>query len=323
MKALRKLSQGPGHVAVVDLPDPLPGDGQVLIRVAKGGICGTDLHIFHGLFSKVRPPVTLGHEISGTVEALGTGVTGWRPGDRVTVESEAFSCGKCRLCTSGLSNLCPHRRALGYGVDGGFASFLAVRQAALHRLPEGVTFNDGALCEPLTVAVHAVLERATIEKDAWILVTGPGAIGLLVMQVAHTEGARVIVTGTEKDQMRLDLAKQLGAEAVIRVQEENLQDRLFELTAGVGVQTAFECSGAGGAMNSCLDSVASRGEIVQVGLFGSPVAADMDLLATKEIDLKGSFVHNHGTWKRAMGLLKEKKIDLSPMVSGEYPIERW
>ncbi|NQU04006.1 MAG: zinc-binding dehydrogenase [Syntrophaceae bacterium] len=323
MKALRKLSGGSGNVAVVETPVPVPEEDQVLIRVERAGICGTDLHIFHGLFSKVKPPVTLGHEISGTVEALGCDVTGWRSGDKVTVESEAYSCGKCQLCESGFSSLCPDRLALGYGVDGGFASFLAVRKTALHRLPEGATFQEGALCEPLTVAVHAVLERSNLEKGSWTLVTGPGPIGLLVDQVARHKGAKVIMTGTDKDQKRLQVARSLGVDAVINVDRDDLQKEVMELTSGQGVETAFECSGVGAAINDCLACVKRRGEIIQVGLSGRFVEMDVDQVAMKEITLKGAFVHNHESWIKAIALLAEGAIDLNSLVSGEYPITEW
>lgn len=140
MKALRKLSDGPGNVEVVDVPRPIPSRLEVLISVERAGICGTDLHILHGRFPKVRPPVTLGHEFAGVVAEVGPGVDDWRLGERVCVESEAFSCGQGQYCQSGLTNLCPESLVYGYSKDGGFASFVIVRHNALHRLPGFVSF---------------------------------------------------------------------------------------------------------------------------------------------------------------------------------------
>lgn len=305
------------------MPDPVPGEGQVLINVKRAGICGTDLHIYHGLFSKVRPPVTLGHEISGSVVAVGPGVSGWNPGDPVTVESEAFSCGKCQLCTSGFTNLCPDRLALGYGVDGGFATYLVARHTALHRLPEGISFLEGALCEPLAVAVHAVMERVDLQKGSWALITGPGPIGLLVLEVAHLAGGRIIIAGTRKDQVRLQIAADLGADAVIQVDRTDLGAQVETLTEGRGVSTAFECSGSGKALADCVECTARRGAIVQVGLFGGKVEADLDGIAMKEIELKGAFTHNHQTWNKAIALLASKAIDLRVLISGEFSIFDW
>ena len=293
------------------------------IRVACAGICGTDLHIFHGDFAKVRPPVTLGHEVAGTVDAVGDGVTTWRPGDRVTVESEAHTCGRCQLCKSGRANLCADRLALGYGVDGGFADALVVRQSALHRLPDGVSFQEGALCEPLTVAVHAVSERSRLESGDWVLITGPGPIGLLVLQVVIAAGGHVIVTGTARDAGRLQLAETLGAEVTVRIDEQDLQSRVAQITQGQGVASAFECSGVGAAISDCLTCVRSGGEIVQVGLYGRPVSVDMDQVAMREIVLKGAFVHTNETWKKAIALMAAKAVDLSALVSGRFAIHAW
>lgn len=323
MKALRKTAGGAGNVAVVDVPEPVPGPGQVRIRVAFGGICGTDLHIFHGRFAKVRPPVTLGHELSGTVDAVGEGVTEWQPGDRVTVESEAATCGRCPYCLSGRTNLCPERLALGYGVDGGFADALVVRESALHRLPESVSFQAGALSEPLAVAVHAVRECGRIDPDGWALVTGPGPIGLLVLMVARAAGGRVIVTGTARDGERLDFALKLGAEAVVRVDSEDLPARLTAITGDPAVSIAFECSGTGPGVNDCLTALRSGGRIVQVGLCGGPVSMDLDRITLKEIALKGAFVHTRATWEKAVDLMASGAVDPGALISGEFSIHEW
>ena len=323
MKALRKLQSGPGQVAVVEIPDPLPGPGQVRVRVVRGGICGTDLHILHGLFAKVRPPVTLGHELAGTIDALGPGTEGWRIGERVTVESEASICGQCRWCRAGRTNLCPQRLALGYGVDGGFATFVCTRATALHRLPDTVDFEAGALTEPLAVAVHAVREQAGVQPGDRVLVTGPGPIGLLVLQVARAVGARVAISGTGKDANRLLLAEQLGAEAVIRVDDRDPGEVLAEWTGGEGVATAFECSGVAAAACACLAAVRRGGEVVQVGLYGQPVALDIDSLALREVRLQGAFVHTRATWEKALAMMAAGTVDLRALVSGVYPLDQW
>ncbi len=323
MKALRKLSDGPGNIEVADVPRPKPGRLEVLISVERAGICGTDLHILHARFPKVRPPVTLGHEFAGVVTEVGPGVDDWRLGDRVCVESEAFSCGQCQYCRSGLTNLCPERLAYGYSKDGGFASFISVRQTALHRLPDSVSFQEGALCEPLSVAVHAVMECAEIKNKDIVLVTGPGPIGLLILQVARAMGARLVISGTEKDQKRFDTAVHIGADHIIRVDKSNLIDLVMDLTDGRGVDTAFECSGAAAALNDCLLCVKRQGQVIQVGLFGSPVETVMDQVAIKEITMRGAFAHNHETWNKAIDLLAKNKVKLKPLISGEFALTEW
>lgn len=323
MKALRNLEYGSKKVDLVDVPNPIPGPGEVTIKVERAGICGTDLHILHGQFAKARPPVTLGHEFAGLVAEVGPGVDNWRPGERVCLESEASSCGRCQYCKSGLTNLCPDRLAYGYSMDGGFASFVSVKHTALHRLADHISFQEGALCEPLAVAVHAVMECAQINADELVLVTGPGPIGLVVLQVAKSQGARIIITGTEKDEKRLAAAARIGADHVIRVDQNNLLALTMELSEGLGVDAVFECSGAAAAINDCLSSIKRRGCMVQVGLYGRLVETAMDQLAMKEVTLRGAFAHNHETWKKAIDLLARKKVDLKALVSGEFALNDW
>lgn len=323
MKALRKLAPGPGNVEVVETQEPRPGRGEVLIKVGMAGVCGTDLHIFHGLFPKVRPPVTLGHEFCGEVLELGSGVEGWRPGDRVTVESAAGFCGSCLHCQEGQTQRCEHRLAFGYGRDGGFAPLVAVRADGLHRLPEGISFQEGALCEPLACATHAVLERSSLSKGQVALVAGPGPIGLLVLQVAKAAGAQVILVGTSWDRDRLELGAQLGAWQTLLAGAPEKEQLLGEWTQGKGVDVAFECSGSLSSFSSCLEWVRKGGQVVQVGLLGKEGLMELDRLTYREVELKGSFAHNQGSWKRAMELLEREKVKLLPLVSGTYPLEEW
>jgi len=322
-KALRKLEPGPGLLDVVETPEPVPGPGQVLIRVRRAGVCGTDIHIWHGLFGKARPPVTLGHEFAGEVVGLGQGVDEWRLGDRVTVESEAFSCGRCQHCLQGWTNLCSERLAYGYSLDGAFAPLVAVRRDAPHLLPEQVSFEEAALGEPLAVAVHAVMEVSAVAPGQKVLITGPGTIGLIVLQVAKAAGAEVIISGLEADQTRLSLAAELGADHCLRSDRDDLPALVQELTGGAGLVLALECSGAAGGLNDCLACLGRRGEVVQVGLFGRPAAVDLDQAVLKEIVLKGSFAHCRSSWDKAVRLLEEKKVSLKPLISGQFALEDW
>ncbi len=323
MKALRKLSHGHDRVAVVDVPEPHAREGQVVVKVERAGICGTDIHILHDQFSKVRPPVTLGHEFAGSIAEVGPGIQNWRAGDRVVVESEAHHCGLCRDCLSGFTNLCSERLACGSSSDGGFASYVAVRASALHRLPEKLTFQEAALGEPLAVGVHAVMECGNIKAGDWVLVTGPGPIGLIVLQVAKSSGAKVIISGTEKDEPRLLIAAGMGADHVLRVDRDNLHDVIPDLTDDVGIDAAFECSGTSFALNDCLSSIKRQGQIIQVGLFGRAVESELDQIALKEIMLRGAFAHNHRSWIKAMDLIENKTIDLKTLISGEFPLSDW
>ncbi|MBU1274893.1 MAG: alcohol dehydrogenase catalytic domain-containing protein [Proteobacteria bacterium] len=323
MKALRKLAGGEGHVELVEISTPSPGPGQVLLKVKSVGICGTDLHIWEGRFDKVRPPVTLGHEFAGEVAQLGPGVSGWQTGQRVVSESQAYSCGVCVYCGQGQSNLCPERLAYGYGVDGGMAEYAVVRADGLHALPEGVSFQQGAMVEPLAVAVHAVLERGVAFDHGPALVSGPGPIGLLVLLVLAQAGVPALVCGTSKDQARLDLAARLGAGEVVMVDRQDLGQAAQEFTKGQGFAVAWECSGAGAALSAALANVRRQGQVVQVGLAGGAARVDLDQLTLKEVVLRGAFVHNRQTWERSLALLGDGSLDLRPLISAELPLSHW
>ena len=165
-----------GNVEIQEIPDPEPGPGEVLIEVKAAGICGTDLHIWKDEYKSV-PPMIMGHEGAGVIAALGEGVSGFSPGDRVTSETFAKFCGHCFFCKQGKINLCPERRSIGTHLNGFFAKYLTIRASAVHLLPEGVSFWAGALSEPLACCVHGILERASVIPGDWILISGPGTIG--------------------------------------------------------------------------------------------------------------------------------------------------
>ena len=323
MKALRKLTDGIGNVDLVDVAEPIPKKGEVLVEVKRAGICGTDIHILHGRFPKVRPPVTLGHEFCGVVAKLGSDVHGLKIGDRVTSETAASSCNTCVYCKAGQTQLCDERVAYGYGTNGAFTSYVTVRHDALHVLPDHISFREAALSEPLAVAAHVVLERSTLKSGDLVLVTGPGTIGLLVFQVAKAMGARVAITGVQRDTDRLEIAARLGAEYCVRADNQDVKSVIADFTDGYGVDVAFECTGNRFAVNDCINNTRKGGEIVQVGLLGSSIELDYDSITLKEINLRGSFAHHGASWDKAIDLMRDKKVDLNILVSGEFPLVQW
>jgi L-iditol 2-dehydrogenase len=310
-------------VDLVNVDAPRPAEGKVIIEVQYAGVCGTDIHILHDLYPKAQPPVTLGHEFSGVISELGPNVQGWEVGDRVAVESPAHFCRVCEFCSSGQTQRCEKRQAFGSGRDGAFTSLVVARQDGLHKLPDHVSFQEGALCEPLACAIHAVMERSSIEPGKTVLVTGPGPIGLLVLQVAKAMGATVVVSGAQRDEERLKLAKWVGADYCVQIDQQDPHPLIYDLTSGMGVDAAFECSGAPGALSDCLQGVRKGGEIVQVGLFGRSIELNYDDVTFKEVHIKGSFTHNRRTWEKAIDLLRDRKVNLVSLVSREFPLDQW
>ncbi len=321
MKAVVKDQRGIGHVVYREMPEPVPGAGELKVEVKAAGICGTDIHIYHDRF-RYNPPVVLGHEFSGVVVEVGQGVTSFQVGDRVTAEAPARICGTCAYCRVGNYNFCSNRLGLGWGVDGCFARYCIIEEKMTHRIPGNIDFKAGALCEPLACVVHGI-ELTEIGAGELVVVSGPGPIGLLTMQAARAEGARVVVTGTSKDRERLDFARKLGADYVMDVEEQDVVNEVRTLTKGYGADVVLECSGSETAVNTGFELLKSGAKYTQVGLFGRPVTIHFEKVALKEIKVTGVMSQRWTAWERALKLVESERIRLEPLVSGEYAMSDW
>jgi len=323
MKAIMKVAPGVGHIELREIPEPTPGPGQVKIRVQAAGLCGTDIHIYKDEY-KCAPPVVLGHEIAGEVADVGAGVADVPPGTPVTTETYFATCGECRYCRNGQPNLCLDRRSIGSHVHGGFTQYVVVPAQNVHPLPPSVDFGAGALTEPLTCVVHGVLDERTVAAGDVAVIAGPGAIGLLTLQVVKATGATVIVLGTDADAHRLQLARELGADYTVNVQHDEPHMLLADLTdEGLGADVVYECSGAGAAARQLLDLVRRRGRYVQIGLFGQPITWDLDQVCYKELRVTGSFATVPASWHRALRLLASGAVQTEPLITHSFPVTEW
>jgi L-iditol 2-dehydrogenase len=324
MLAVRKVAEGKDQVFLKEVEEPTVSGSYVVLEVKACGICGTDEHIVADEY-KTTPPLTLGHELSGVVSKVGPDVTGWKVGDRVTTETFYRYCGKCKYCLMGKPNLCIDRQSIGTHVDGGFAKYIRVPARNLHRLPDNVDFIEGAIIEPLACCTHVVCELTNIEPGDVVIVSGPGPIGLICMQLAKAAGGTVILTGATPDKDRLQLGKELGADFVFDVMKEEaeLVKTINDLTGGYGADVAIECSGNGHAVNFAIGHLRKAGQLSQIGLFSKPIQADFSTIALKELNISGSFAHNPPTWERAIKILEAKKVNLKPLVSKISKLEDW
>ena len=309
-----------GEVALVNVPEPSPGPGEVKVQVKATGICGTDLYGY----SAVKPPVIIGHETAGEVVEIGEGVKKVRVGERITTETTAYICGKCRFCQNGDYNLCLERRGLGSKINGTFADYFVIREESIHPLPSHIDFFSGALTEPLACATHAVMEQGETLANDVVLVLGPGPLGLLVSQVAKTKGAKVIICGISGDEKRLILAKNLGIDFVVNLEEIDISKLLRKITKGYGVDIVFECSGSPAAVHLGLELVRKRGRYIQAGILHQRVELDFnDILFTREVCLIGSHTQKPSSWVKALGLMEEKKVNLKALVTHRLPLREW
>jgi L-iditol 2-dehydrogenase len=318
MKALL-LSQYK-QLEIADLPEPQPGPGEVLIRVAACGICGSDVHGYDGSSGRRIPPIVMGHEAAGIVAALGDGVTNLSVNDRVTFDSTVY-CGACAPCRRGEVNLCDNRQVLGvscadYRRAGAFAEYVAVPSRIVYRLPDNLSFAEAAMLEAVAVAIHAV-SLAQIFPESSALVVGAGMIGLLTAQALRAAGcSRVFVA--DIDSSRLRLAQDMGATAVLSA-ETDVVAQVLQLTGGIGVDVAVEAVGRTETVTAAVESVRKGGTVVLVGNISPEITLPLQKVVTRQIRLQGSCASS-GEYPRAMELLITGKIKVKPLITAIAPL---
>jgi L-iditol 2-dehydrogenase len=310
MKALAKLAPGPGHLSLVERPSPVPATGQVLLEVHASGVCSTDLQIASGEYATVTP-VTLGHEVSGVVKALGPDVDADWQGRHVVAETYFSTCTTCDRCRDGRPNLCPDRRSIGIHVDGGFADLLALPAANLHEVPDGVGPYAAALAEPLACVCNCLLDPPAIQSGDRVVVTGPGPIGLLAAQVARDLGGTVTVCGLRRDSERLTVARALGFAVRDTPPESGSAD------------VAVECSGSAGGAAACLTAARRGGRHVQIGVFADEVTVPLNQVFYSELVLTSGFASTPRSWRHAMRLIDSRAVQTAPLVTRAAPLAAW
>ena len=319
MEALVIHAPGDLRVETVETPELLPH--QLQVRVRCGGICGSDLHYYqHGGFGTVRiqQPMVLGHEVAGSIEAVGSGVQGFAPGERVAI-SPSRPCGQCRYCQLGQQNHCLDMRYYGSAmrmphVQGAFRQRIVCDATQAHRLAEHVSDAEGAMAEPLAVALHAV-NRAGPLLGKSVLVTGCGPIGAMAVIAARRAGATHIVV-TDMAAQPLRTAVKIGADQAIDIKQQ--PDALAAFTAHKGrFDVLFEASGNQRALVGAFDALRPRGVIVQMGL-GGEMTLPVNTIVAKEFELRGTF-RFHAEFATAVELLNQRLVDLKPLISATLP----
>ena len=311
----------PGDLRVEDVATPEVGAGQLRVRVRAGGICGSDLHYFqHGGFGTIRiqQPMVLGHEVAGVIEEVGPGVGSFAIGERIAI-SPSRPCGLCRYCQQGLQNHCLDMRYYGSAmrmphVQGAFRKEIVIETSQAHRLADGVSDAEGAMAEPLAVALHAV-NRAGPLLGKTVLVTGCGPIGAMAVIAARRAGAAQIVV-TDVVSQPLRSAKKVGADETINVAEQ--PDALTKFSADKGhFDVLIEASGNERALRAGFDVLRPRGIVVQLGL-GGEMTLPINTIVAKEFDWRGAF-RFHEEFRVAVELINKGLVDLKPLISATMP----
>lgn len=310
-------------MALVEIPTPTPGNGEVLLKIKAVGICGSDIH---AMYDKrvTAMPIILGHEFVGTVTQTCGDCGDVKIGDWVTGIPAAYNCGKCQYCEKGEVTICPEHESVGVMRNGGMAEYMVYPAAFCRKIPAEFSTDKKlayAAAEALACTVRGVYQRINVKKGDVAVVSGPGTIGLFTVQVLKSLGAYVIVSGLKSDHARLQKALEIGADAVA----ENYE----ELAAAVyskkpdGADIVCETAGVGPSLDLCLDVVKIHGTVLQLGMFGGAINCDMNKVFSKELTIVGSNSTANDTWDITMDLLNKGIIDLEAIISHKLPLEKW
>ncbi len=315
MKAL--VYQGPWTMTLEDVPVPEVGPGQVRIAVKKVGICGSDVHGFIGKTGRRIPPMIMGHEFGGVINAVGAGVTRFGVGDEVIASPIQF-CGHCANCRRGLTNICVNRHVLGVDLPGAYAEQIAVDESMVYAKPAGLAWELAALAEPLAVALHAV-NLTPFDLMETVAIVGAGTIGLLTLMAAKLKGAGTVVI-TDKSRHRLEMARKLGADRAISVDEEDPVAVVKEMTGGLGADAVIEAVGFAATVQQALALTRTGGAVTWIGNSAQLIELNMQEVVTRELAVHGSYAFNTGEFARSIQAIADGRIDVAPLIERSAPL---
>jgi L-iditol 2-dehydrogenase len=307
---------------LADLPTPTPAADELLIRIKACGICGSDVHGYDGSTGRRIPPIVMGHEAAGVVESVGSAVTSFRPGDRVTFDSTVY-CGQCFFCQRGQVNLCDNREVIGVSTPtfrrmGAFAEFVTVPERICYRLPDSMPFAHAALIEAVSVAVHAVSLTPIAPHDTAVVI-GAGMIGLLTLQAVRLAGAaRVFVV--DVDDSRLALARSLGATEVLNSSKVDAIAAIHQLTSARGADLALECVGITDTIRLAIESVRKGGAVTLVGNVAPTIQLGLQSVVSRQIRLQGSCA-SCGEYPACIEMMASGAIRVEPLLSAIAPLD--
>lgn len=310
----------PGAIEFRDVPPPVPGKGQVLIRVRRIGVCGSDVHVQHGKHPFTPYPVVQGHEFSGVIEKVGRGVAKWKPGLKVTATPQEV-CGRCAPCRRGDYHICDVLKVRGFQAPGCAQDWFVTEADKIVPLPASFTFEQGALVEPVSVAVHST-GRARDLKGRNVVVVGAGPIGNLVAQLARCRGAKKVLI-TDLSDFRLEIARKCKIDATSNPKAEPLAKAAKAAFGDAGFDVAFEAVGNEAALGSAIDAINKGGDIVVLGVFGENPRVNMSVVGDRELSLIGTLMYKHEDYVQAVRLIADGKVITEPLVTGHFPFEKY
>jgi len=313
---LQAIMVNPGKIEFNHISKPKPRDNEVLIKVKKIGICGSDIHVFHGVHPYTKYPVIQGHEFSGIVVEIGCQVKQFSLGEKVTVMPQII-CGKCYSCRHGMYHICDSLKVMGFQADGSAQEYFCVTESNVIKLPDSISFEAGAMIEPVSVAVHA-LSRVGDIKGKKILVLGAGPIGNLVGQVAKSLNATAVMNSDLSD-FRLNIAKECGIDFIINPVKEDLNKAILRNFGSDRADVIVECVGIESTITQAISYARKGSTIVIVGVFGRKPVIDLALIQDRELSLIGSLMYQRKDYEEAINLAYSNKLCLEELITDNFP----
>jgi L-iditol 2-dehydrogenase len=312
---LQEVMTAPHEIRFDEVPLPEAKPGQVLVQIKRIGICGSDIHVFHGQHPYVTYPLTQGHEVSAKVVALGEGVTEFRIGHKVTIEPQVY-CGHCYPCTHGKYNLCENLKVMGFQTTGTASEYFAVDATKVTALPDNMTYDEGAMIEPLAVTVHAC-KRADDVRNKKIAVLGAGPIGILLCQTLKAFGAAEVMV-TDVSDYRLELAKKCGADYIYNTRNVDFAGAIVECFGEDKADIIYDCAGNDITMGQAIQNARKGSTIILVAVYAGMAKVDLAKLNDSELDLNTSMMYRHEDYMDAIRIVGEGKVQLKPLMSKHY-----
>jgi len=302
-----------------DVPVPKAAPGEVVIKIVRSGICGSDIHAYYDNHPFISLPVVTGHEFSGEIAEIGEGVTGFNVGDRVTAMPQVY-CEECLNCKSGRYNICYSLQVIGCQTTGASRELLAVDSKLVLKLPDDISYDQGAMIEPVSVGIHAC-RRAGDVTNKKVVVQGAGTIGNLAAQAAKALGASSVLI-TDMMDSRLDLAKKCGIDHTVNISNKDLASEINNIWGKDGADLIIECVGLQSAIDQAINIARKGSDIIVAGVYGNTATVNMGLVQDKELNLIGTLMYTKEDWLSAIKFVSEKKIVLEPLMSAHFPLSQ-
>jgi len=310
----------PKNIVIKEIEKPRPGPGEVLIKVKRIGICGSDIHAYYGEHPFIGYPIVQGHEFSGKIAELGDGVSNFKIGDKVTVMPQ-LTCGECYQCLHDDYHICDNLKVIGCQVNGGAQEYISIPAELAIKLPENIDYNLGAMVEPLAVGVHAARKLSKVENRKF-LVLGAGPIGNLTSQVLKALGADSIMI-TDICDFRLNIAQECGADYIVNVKKQDLEMEIKEKFGEAKADSIIECVGSEDTINQAISLARKGSEIIVVGVFRNKPVVNFGLVQDRELKIQGSLMYKKIDYDIAIDFIQSKKVKLEPLITAHFSLKEY